>query len=111
MADTNLNANSSVVPKMEESNYRDTPGNAEIERLVEFARHLPERFPSIVDADGQPAPADVEFGFLDGRLRLFQIRPFLNSAAARGSDYLSRLDRELETTSDRRVDLDERPLH
>jgi Mrp family chromosome partitioning ATPase len=34
MADTNLNANSSVVPKMEESNYRDTPGNAEIERLV-----------------------------------------------------------------------------
>jgi hypothetical protein len=84
---------------------------AEIERLVEFARHLPERFPSIVDADGQPAPADVEFGFLDGRLRLFQIRPFLNSPAARGSDYLSRLDRELETTRDRRVDLDERPLH
>jgi hypothetical protein len=84
---------------------------AEIERLVEFARHLPERFPSIVDADGQPAPADVEFGFLDGRLRLFQIRPFLNSPAARGSDYLSRLDRELETTRDRVVDLDERPLH
>jgi len=83
---------------------------AEIDRLVEFARGLPERFPSIVDADGQPAPADVEFGFLDGRLHLFQIRPFLNSPAARGSDYLSRLDRELEAGRDRTVGLDRRPM-
>jgi hypothetical protein len=84
--------------------------SGEIVRLVEFARRLPERFPSLVDADGEPAPADVEFGFLDGGLRLFQIRPFLNSPAARGSDYLSRLDQELELGRDRMVDLDERPM-
>jgi hypothetical protein len=52
----------------------------------------------------------VEFGFLDGRLHLFQIRPFLNSPAARGSDYLSRLDQELEEGRDRMVDLNTRPL-
>jgi len=83
---------------------------AEIEQLVAFARDLPQRFPPIVDADGQPAPADVEFGFLDGRLRLFQIRPFLNSPAARGSDYLSRMDQTLEAGRERMVDLDARPL-
>ena len=82
----------------------------EIVRLVEFAQRLPERFPSIVDADGEPAPADVEFGFLDGGLRLFQIRPFLNSPAARGSDYLSRMDRELGAGRERMVDLDGRPV-
>lgn len=86
-------------------------GPVEIKRLADFARRLPERFPPILDADGQPAPADIEFGFLDGQLRLFQIRPFLNSAAARGSDYLSRMDQELQANRDRLVDLDERPLH
>jgi len=83
---------------------------AEIERLVTFAQLLPERFPPIVDADGQPAPADVEFGFLGGQLRLFQIRPFLNSAAARGSDYLSQLDQELDASRESRVDLDGKPI-
>jgi hypothetical protein len=83
---------------------------AEIGRLAEFARRLPERFPPIVDADGQPAPADVEFGFLDGRLHLFQVRPFLNSPAARGSDYLSSMDQELAAGRDRMVDLDGKVL-
>lgn len=69
---------------------------AEITRLIAFARELPERFPAIVDADGQPAPADVEFGFLGGELKLFQIRPFLESAQARGSAYLQSLDAAIE---------------
>jgi len=65
---------------------------AEIARLVTFARELPQRFPAIVDADGRPAPADVEFGFENGELRLFQIRPFLDNAAARGNRYLAGMD-------------------
>lgn len=68
----------------------------EIEQLLTVARELPERFPSITDADGNPAPADVEFGFLDGKLRLFQIRPFLESRQARGSDHLRSLDQGIE---------------
>jgi len=64
----------------------------EIVRLIEFAQNLPERFPPITDDAGKPAPADVEFGFLDGQLRLFQLRPFLDSRAANGSVYLQSLD-------------------
>ena len=50
----------------------------EVEQLRAFARSLPERFPSITDESGAPAPADVEFGFFGGDLRLFQLRPFLD---------------------------------
>jgi hypothetical protein len=64
----------------------------EIRALVAFSRDLPSRFPPIEDAEGQPAAADVEFAFVDGRLQLLQIRPFLESAKARRSSYLAGLD-------------------
>ncbi|MEQ8663356.1 MAG: PEP/pyruvate-binding domain-containing protein, partial [Gammaproteobacteria bacterium] len=79
---------------------------AEIAHLVAFARELPQRFPAIVDAAGQPAPADVEFGFEDGALRLFQIRPFLDNAAARANRYLLDMDPAPATLADRTVALD-----
>jgi hypothetical protein len=65
---------------------------AEIGRLIELAALLPQRFPRIQDAQGRPAPADVEFGFVQGRLVLFQVRPFLESARARQNLFLNRLD-------------------
>ncbi len=68
----------------------------EIKQLVTLARELPKRFPLIKDADGNPAPADVEFGFVDGKLQLFQIRPFLESRQARGSEYLRSLDQGID---------------
>ena len=81
----------------------------EIRQLIVFARELPQRFPSITDAAGNPAPADVEFGFLDGRLQLFQLRPFLESRRARGSDVLNAMDKSLSGRLDRRVNLLEIP--
>ncbi len=57
----------------------------EIKQLIRFANELPQRFPPITDDQGNPAPADIEFGFLDGKLQLFQLRPFLESRKARGS--------------------------
>jgi len=84
---------------------------AEIERLVRFARdELPVRFPKITDDDGQPAAADVEFGFVDGQLRLFQIRPFLESRSARGNAHLVEMDRALESSLGKIVNLDEVPM-
>jgi hypothetical protein len=82
---------------------------AEIRRLISFADELPRRFPSLVDEAGQPAPADVEFGFLDGKLQLFQIRPFLDSRLARGSRYLNRMDATLGATLSKSIDLREVP--
>ena len=54
----------------------------EIKQLINLAQDLPQRYPSILDAGGNPAPADIEFGFVKGKLQLFQIRPFLESAQA-----------------------------
>jgi hypothetical protein len=83
---------------------------AEIKQLIEFARdELPERFPEITNDAGEPAAADVEFGFVDGRLRLFQIRPFLESRSARGNAYLIEMDGALSGALDREVRLDEVP--
>lgn len=71
---------------------------AEIQQLIELARQIPEKFPDMLTAEGNPAPADVEFGFVDGKLQLFQIRPFLESRRARGSEFLIKMD---ENTAER----------
>jgi hypothetical protein len=81
----------------------------EIEALIRFAKALPQRFPAIVDDRGNTAPADIEFGFLDGELQLFQLRPFLESRKARGSDYLSRMDDALEGSMGLGVDMRQVP--
>ena len=82
---------------------------AEIAALVDFARSLPQRFPPITDEAGKPAPADVEFGFLDGRLRLFQLRPFLDSASVARNSYLQQMDMRSTGELKKVVDLQGRP--
>ncbi len=79
---------------------------AEIEILRALANELPKRFP-MQDAEGQPLPADVEFGFLDGRLALFQIRPYQQSREARRNAFLLELDRPLREGSGRTVNMGE----
>ena len=82
----------------------------EIQQLINLALDLPQRYPPILDASGSPAPADIEFGFVQGKLRLFQIRPFLESVQARSNEYLNSLDRGLASRLQRRVNLEEAPL-
>ncbi|MEJ2256392.1 MAG: PEP/pyruvate-binding domain-containing protein [Woeseiaceae bacterium] len=82
---------------------------AEIRQLIEFADSLPKKFPPIVDDEGNPAPADIEFGFLGGKLQLFQLRPFLESRNARGSQYLAEMDESLGDTGRITVEMNERP--
>jgi hypothetical protein len=81
----------------------------EIRQLIALAQELPRRFPAIIDDAGNPAPADIEFGFLDGRLQLFQLRPFLESRQARGSSYLNQMDQALAGSLDSSVNLLEVP--
>ena len=81
----------------------------EIKQLINLAQDLPKRWPYILDADGNPLPADIEFGFIKGKLHLFQIRPFLESAQARGNEYLANLDKEMASQLDQEVKLDEQP--
>jgi len=77
----------------------------EIAQLIEFASGLPQKFPAITDDEGNPAPADVEFGFLNGDLRLFQLRPFLDSKMARGIGYLNEMEARLADTANITVKL------
>ncbi len=81
----------------------------EIRQLIALALELPQRFPAITDDAGKPAPADIEFGFLNGRLQLFQLRPFLESRQARGSGYLIQMDQSLAGSLDTSVNLLEVP--
>lgn len=77
----------------------------EIEQVIDFAQHLPDKFPAITDDEGNSAPADVEFGFVGGDLRLFQLRPFLDSKMAKGIGYLQQMDAQLANTSLIKVDM------
>ncbi|MEW6765139.1 MAG: PEP/pyruvate-binding domain-containing protein [Pseudomonadota bacterium] len=81
---------------------------AELEALRRLGNQLPQRFP-LHDEEGKPLPADVEFGFIDGRLALFQIRPYQQSRAARRSRFLLELDRPLREHEGRMVNLRETP--
>lgn len=81
---------------------------AEIEQLRQLGRELPERFPQR-DETGQVVPADVEFGFVAGRLALFQIRPYLQSRQARRDRFLLELDAPLRAQTGRSVMLREAP--
>jgi phosphoenolpyruvate synthase/pyruvate phosphate dikinase len=81
----------------------------EIEQLINLAQELPQRYPSILDAGGNPAPADIEFGFINGKLQLFQIRPFLESIQARSNEYLNKLDKDMSSQLNQTVKLDEQP--
>ena len=81
----------------------------EIKQLIRLAQELPERFPPITDDEGRPAPADIEFGFRDGRLQLFQIRPFLESRDRRGGSYLRAMDKALEGRLNKSVDMRKTP--
>ncbi len=82
---------------------------AEAALLVNLARELPQKFPPIVDAQGGAAPADIEFGFLNGELRLFQIRPFLDNAQARGAGYLVAMDAVSASPPLTKIDLEQVP--
>ncbi len=82
----------------------------EIEQLRVLADDVERRFPMPLGQDGRPAPADIEFGFRDGRLALFQIRPFVESLRARRSQYLIDIDRGSAGARDTMVDLLQPPL-
>ena len=81
----------------------------EIEQLLRLARGPPKRFPPILDDRGKPTAADIEFGFRDGKLALFQIRPFLENRATRNNAYLRALDAGIDRNGDIPVDMRQVP--
>jgi Pyruvate phosphate dikinase, AMP/ATP-binding domain len=78
----------------------------EVKQLIAFSDEINKRFQQLDDR-GQPAAADVEFAFVNGRLWLLQIRPFNESRQAQASAYLAKMDQALEKYLSRTVNLRE----
>ncbi|HSR63888.1 MAG TPA: PEP/pyruvate-binding domain-containing protein [Gammaproteobacteria bacterium] len=77
----------------------------EIKQLITFGLSLPERYPGLLDAEGNAVPADIEFAFVNGKLYLLQIRPFLQSQRAQRNLVLLDLDKPLQRHRDQVIDL------
>ncbi|MGD9300783.1 MAG: PEP/pyruvate-binding domain-containing protein, partial [Desulfobacterales bacterium] len=90
--------------KIEASGTEAVLNRREINLLIQFAESVPDRFPRFKDTAGHPVPADIEFGFFQNKLVLFQIRPFLESSQARQSLYLNRLDQNLKKKQNLKID-------
>jgi hypothetical protein len=82
---------------------------AEAQILCELAVSAPKRFRDLRGQNGEALPADMEFGFLDGRLALFQIRPFVTSEKARRNAFLLSMDKELTALDSARVNMRDIP--
>jgi len=83
--------------------------DAEIAQLVELEKALKTAYPNNIDDIGRPIPWDVEFGFLDGKLMLFQIRQINENRALKALRSLTRLDAGVEFKKDNVIDLSKRP--
>ena len=83
--------------------------NGDIAQLLAFVERLPGWFENMPEAERAKAVADVEFGFLNGKLYLFQIRPFVENKRASRSTYLQTMDAGLAENADRPVNMAERP--
>ncbi len=79
----------------------------EIAALKYLAQTLRERFDPPRDEAGRALPWDVEFGFLDGVLWLFQIRPLSSDSPTAQLAGLAAMDRAVLDRASRPVRLDE----
>ena len=79
----------------------------EIRQLREMVADVKRKYPQARTARGDLLPWDIEFGFENGQLRLFQIRPLARYQEERTLAALSALDAGADLSKP--VRLDERP--
>lgn len=77
---------------------------SEVKQLIDLVNVLPSKMPAY-----KTAVADIEFGFKQGQLQLFQIRPLVKNKHAAKNAYLRKLDRQLAKSRNTSVDLGKVP--
>ncbi|MFH1941235.1 MAG: PEP/pyruvate-binding domain-containing protein [bacterium] len=77
----------------------------ELGQLGKLAQRLRRDLPKMQGIETQ-GPFDVELGFQDGSIRLFQVRPYVENKTARSSLYLQSLDAPVP--AGRKIGLDQR---
>jgi hypothetical protein len=60
----------------------------EIEQLRALVTDVNNKYESVLDEAGMARPWDIEFGFIDGQLTLFQIRPLVERGSGTADDLL-----------------------
>lgn len=80
-----------------------------IRQLISFTRELPGWFSNLPEDERGKVIADVEFGFSNGRLMLFQIRPFVQHKLTENNLYLRAMDKPLVGLNNIIVDFQEAP--
>jgi len=65
---------------------------AEIQQLVDATQVVRKTLEPARNPDGGPRPWDIEFGFADGKLWLFQVRPFIGTEGVRNLAALNPLE-------------------
>ncbi len=99
-------AGKSGLKKVPVTNSAEIMNSNDIFQLMNVALKLPDHFP-LKDETGRLMPADVEFGFYQGKLVLFQIRPYLQSKKAQQSQFLAQMDRGLKEHESKIIFLDD----
>ncbi|WP_124979163.1 PEP/pyruvate-binding domain-containing protein [Nonlabens xiamenensis] len=84
---------------MEQVDFDQPILNAEnLKTIREFAVQVHETMPG--SKDGSYTGAwDIELGFKDGQLYLFQIRPFVENSQAQNSEYLNSIDADVDVNT------------
>ena len=80
-----------------------------IRQVLAFTARLPDWFGGTSQSAAGGVVADVEFGFVKGRLMLLQIRPFVQDEAATNNRYLQAMDNVLAGLDSIQVDLHQAP--
>ena len=78
----------------------------EIEALRRVAREAHERLEPALSPAGEPLPWDIEFGFVGGRLTLFQVRPLVERGQQRADRMVAALTAAARRQPPAVVDLD-----
>ena len=78
-------------------------------QLRDLAAEVAERYQPVLDADGNALPWDIEFGFVNGELTLFQIRPLVERGQSR-ADRIIRTMNPVVVTLPETIDLTGLPV-
>ena len=73
---------------------------SELDQLTSAANRINKKFEAAKDASGKPRPWDIEFGFADGQLWLFQARPFVGNEEIQNIPALASYDVETAPMSE-----------
>ena len=68
----------------------------EIKAITQAGRKISKTLKPALDKNGKPMAWDIEYGFADGKLWLFQVRPFIGNEDFSNIPALAGLDKEIK---------------